>query len=172
MGLFDRFKTKHENVHYDRDTGNVTRTITQGDKKEVYVNDKKQIQDLTREEQVYYPYRGRRLTKEQYGKKIQKKAERKQQRRLEHDAYMQGMRKARVHSASMRGYRAGTQRFSPSVSPYRITNNYNPFGSMFDTGMKPMSKPKTTKKKKKKGKHTTKTHAGEFDMLDNWGYFK
>ena len=72
--------------------------------------------------------------------------------------------------------------------------NYNPFGSMFDTGVKPMSMPKshsktkykviggkaypiagTGKKKKKSGNKKRNTGfggMGGFDMFDNSGFFK
>jgi len=166
MGFFDRFKAKEEHTHIDRETGQVTKTIRQGRKQQTYV-DGERIEDGMKELTYEEQFKQRRHPWD-----TPKYRERKAQRKAERDAYMKGVQKGKIANASLRGYRAGTQRFSPSVSPYRITNNYNPFGSMFDTGMKPMSKPKTTKKKKKKGKHTTKTHAGEFDMLDNWGYFK
>ena len=52
---------------------------------------------------------------------------------------------------------------------YSIKDNYNPFGSIFDTGMKPMGMPKTTRKKKTTARK--KTPFG-FDLTDNWGFMK
>lgn len=80
-----------------------------------------------------------------------------------------------------------------SYSPRRsspIYNNYNPFGSTFDTGVKPMSRPKTqsrtkykviggkaypiagSKKKTKRKTSKRKTSMGGFDMMDSYGFFK
>ena len=96
-------------------------------------------------------------------------------------------RKSNILSGnSSAGYRP--RRSSP------IYNNYNPFGSMFDTGLKPMSRPKshsktkykviggkaypiagTGKKKKKSGTKKRNTGfggMGGYDMFDNSGFFK
>jgi len=72
-------------------------------------------------------------------------------------------------------------------------NNYNPFGSTFDTGLKPMSKPKSQGRtkytiiggkaypiagSKKKTKRKTSPRKGSiggiggFDMMDNYNFFK
>lgn len=56
-----------------------------------------------------------------------------------------------------------------STPQYSTRNNYNPFGSVFDTGMEPMKKPKITHKKKTS---TKKKSAFGFDLTDNWGFMK
>ena len=81
--------------------------------------------------------------------------------------------------------------FTPRPSS-PIHNNYNPFGSMFDTGMKPMKMPKSQSRtkytviggkaypiagtgKKKSGKKKRNTGfggMGGFDSFDNYGFFK
>jgi len=80
-----------------------------------------------------------------------------------------------------------------SYRPHRSSSshqNYNPFGSMFDTGMKPPTRrkktsrtkyavvggraypvgPKKQKKKKKKRKTNSFGYSSGFDMFDNKGW--
>lgn len=56
---------------------------------------------------------------------------------------------------------------------YSVHNNYNPFGSMFDSGMGYSSprKKKTSGKKSKKGKPRSVRNYG-FDSFDQWGFFR
>jgi len=80
----------------------------------------------------------------------------------------------------------GRRRPAAPLASYSFRNNYNPFGSMFDTGMTRPKKSKTKyaniggkaypiastmKKKKKKKKSSTRTSSG-FDMFDNSGFFR
>jgi hypothetical protein len=68
-----------------------------------------------------------------------------------------------------------------------LNNNYNPFGSLFDSGIDDVPKQKTKyiirggkaypvagSKKKKKGKKKQSSGFGlpKFDLTDNWGLFK
>ena len=128
----------------------------------------------------------------------QARNEKKEQRRKEREeyrqAYKESYRKAKLERLRKQGASAGRTTLSdrinkftgpPIRSSYKVRNNYNPFGSMFDTGMdytprykKPSTKYKivggkayplgsTTKKKKKKTRSS-----GGYDMFDNWGFMK
>jgi len=79
-----------------------------------------------------------------------------------------------------------------STQPYRIEGNYNPFGSMFDTGMdyrpaRSSSKKSSSgkyyvsggkaypiagsKSKKRKSSKRRSSSGSGFDIMDNWGFF-
>ena len=146
--------------------------------------------------------------------KIQAKEERRQDRRewkqQQKDIYKQEFRKARLERIKQDARSAGkttigdrlssfasasqpAKRSSGKMRPatsYRIKNNYNPFGSMFDTGInyKGPSRSKTSKKyaviggkaypvasigkKKKKRKRSSSSGFRGFDMTDNYGFMK
>jgi hypothetical protein len=79
-------------------------------------------------------------------------------------------------------------RRQPKSRGYSIRNNYNPFGTMFDTGMTRMKQPKskgkkyvirsgkaypvvgTGSKKKKTGRRSS--GFGGYDTFDNWGFMR
>lgn len=80
-----------------------------------------------------------------------------------------------------------TQTRKPVGSGYRIKNNYNPFGSMFDTGINYSSRRKSSGTKykviggkaypiagtgKKKKKSRSSGGFGKYDVFDNWGFMK
>ena len=89
--------------------------------------------------------------------------------------------------------RPGAKSYTPRHGTL-MYKNYNPWGATFDTGMVPMRKPKIhkmssakytviggkaypiatskSKKKKKSGKKKSSTGFDDFDMFDNYGYWK
>jgi len=126
----------------------------------------------------------------------QAKAEKKDRKREYREAYQEAKHKAKLARMRQEGKRAGSislsDRFSNitnniKVKPYTTRNNYNPWGSMFDTGIK---KPKKTNKPRKeyvvinnkaypiinkkisKKKKKKKSSTGQYDLTDNWGFFK
>ena len=183
MGLLDRFR-RTENVHFERDaSGKVT--------------------NVSRE----YEGRGSRtpvsdaLLSQERDKKRQERQDRREAYR---QAYQESFKKARIKREAERGRQAGSITWSdrldnfarapstqrrPAIN-YRVRNNYNPFGNMFDSGMN--YKPKTTAKKtsskvkykviggkayplagtgkKKKKKTNRRTSMGGFDIVDNWRF--
>lgn len=139
--------------------------------------------------------------------------ERREQKRAERTAYREEFRKARIARMRTEGKRAGgttwsdrLENFSKSVGPaptkqrrsrpvkyyssYSPQRNYNPLGSMFDTGMnygRPHKKtmggkrfaviggkayPIAGKKKGKRKKKSPGFGIGGFDIADNWGFMK
>ena len=119
--------------------------------------------------------------------KKSKKLEWKQQQK---EAFDKSFKKARLERMAQKGRVAGKTTLADRFSNYNISNNYNPFGSMFDTGMNYSSKkPKSdskkytivsgkaypiakTSSKKKKTKKKRSSSSGNYDMFDNWGYMK
>ena len=102
----------------------------------------------------------------------ERKAKKLERRREYREAYEEARHKAKIARMKKEGSRVGSlsigDRFNRMASGfsmgYSTRNNYNPWGSTFDTGMKPM---KTSKKKKKKSSNYM-----NFDMTDNWGFMK
>lgn len=143
MGLLDRLR-KEEHVSFERDkAGRVT--------------------NVERE------YRGRGSRTPASDKllgqaKDERRRERKERRQDYRDAYRESFRKARLKREQERGKRAGGMSIGdhidriagpphrqPSRRPqYSTQNNYNPFGSMFDTGIQQPRKKKTGSKTKYK----------------------
>jgi len=167
MGLLDIFRKKEENVHFVR-------------------NEAGEVVDVQRE------YSGRSSTpvsdKLLSDAKKQKNFEKIQFRQQQKEAYDKAFRKARIERMTQKGRIAGKTTMADRFSNYSTKNNYNPFGSMFDTGIKYKSKPSksssskkytvvggksypiaSTKSKKKKKKSRS---SGGYDMFDNWGYMK
>ncbi len=165
------FKKKVEKTHFVRDeAGNVIKVERSGDSRT--------------------PVSDKLLSQVKQEKKL-KKLEWKQQQKV---AYDKAFKKARIERIKKQGRSAGSITFSDRLnnfsqpSNYQIHNNYNPFGNMFDTGMKYKSKPSKsnsskkytiiggkaypiagTKSKKKKKKSSS---SKGYDMFDNWGYMK
>lgn len=133
--------------------------------------------------------------------KMEKKQARQLQRKAEREAYNKSFNEARIARMKQKGKIAGGTTFSDRLGgfsapnmrkgkPYRISNNYNPFGSMFDSGInyKQPSKPKSgstkykviggkaypvagsSKKKSRKGKRKARSVFGGYDIADNWGF--
>jgi len=126
MGLF----TKKERVHFERDeAGKVVRVIRNGVEEEP---GQRSTEQLEREYYREHPTRG---------------MVRKQRRLEEKEAYQRAYQEARVKRMTKEGRRMGgmtwgdrldrfSQGFSvPSGRRYKTSGNYNPFGSLFDTGM-------------------------------------
>lgn len=137
MGLFSRLKAKEERLYKDPETG---KTEWLPVKQERH---KREIKELTREEQFkprQHPWQTPR------GKRTIKKVK-------------SGIKK--IDDAVVNYNRRQPSR---KRSSYSISDNYNPFGTMFDSGMD-YSPPK----KKKKSKSRTKSYSG-FDIMDNWGF--
>ena len=183
MGLLDRFR-KEEHVHFERDqAGKVT--------------------DVERE----YSGQGSRtpvsdrLLRQQRDERQQERKERRAEYR---QAYQDSFRKARLQREAARGSRAGSMSWGDRLdkiagppqhrqksSSYSPRNNYNPFGSMFDTGLG-YSKPSTRRKKssktkykviggkaypiagtgKKKKKTTKRKSTKSYDPFNAWGGYK
>jgi len=154
MGLLDRFR-KEEKTHYVRDEAG-------------------KVVDVQRE------YKGKksstpvsdRLLKEA---KKQKRLDKVQFRQEQQAAYDKAFRKARIQRMSEKGRAAGKNTLADRFSSYNISNNYNPFGSMFDTGMSTPKRRSPSKKKKKKKstkRRSSSSSGGGYDMFDNWGYMK
>jgi hypothetical protein len=125
----------------------------------------------------------------------QAKQERREQRLARkkeyREAYQEARHEAKLKRMRQEGTRAGSitlgdrlENFSRgmgSASSYKISGNYNPWGSTFDTGMKRPSISRSTprkqvkkhgKKKKKVRKKTTTSSSGGWDMFDNYGYMR
>ena len=141
MGILDRFR-KTENVHFERN------------------NDGKVV-NTTRT----YEGRGSRTPVSDSLLK-QHQQERQAKRQIYQQAYQDAYQKARVKRETERGRRAGSTTWDDrlnnfthhptrrqSYTSYKTQDNYNPFGSMFDTGIsygKPPSRKKSSSKTKYK----------------------
>ena len=109
------------------------------------------------------------------------------QRKHEREIYRKEYSRAREQGLRRQARSAGRS----STRPYRIEGNYNPFGSMFDTGMnygpaRSSSKksssgkyyvsggkayPIAGSKSKKRKSSKRRSSSGGFDIMDNWGFF-
>lgn len=149
MGLF-RKKSK---THFVRDkAGHVVKVERYGDSK-TPVSDKLLSQARAEKRQARAEVRERSREK----------------KRMYREEYEKARHKAKLSRMKREGSRAGSS--SPiervgRMSNYSTRRNYNPWGSMFDTGLG-YSKPSKKKKSKKK-----KSGLGSFDMTDNWGFMK
>ena len=176
MGLLDRFR-REEHVHFERDqAGKVT--------------------DVSRERFG----RGRHtpISDELLGQQREAKRRDRTERRQEYrKAYQESFHKSRLKREQERGRRAGSTSLGeridrvigppptrrPPSSSYSTRNNYNPFGSMFDTGMPRPRKKKTSKTKYKviggkaypiagTGKKKKKTRRKSYDPFNAFGGYK
>ena len=140
MGLF----TKKTRTHFERDeAGNVTSMTRNG---EPYDPRMKTSEQLEREHRTTHPTRWDKY---------------RERRTREREAYREGWEEARMKRITQGGRRAGSttitdrlDNFSkgfsmPRSSGYSTRNNYNPFGSVFDTGVKPMKRSKSKSSTKK-----------------------
>ena len=182
MGLF----RKETHTHFERDeAGNVVETThEEAPKRRIFERRPplpEEEKPLTREEQFkprVQPWKTERGQKVVKGFKSGAK-------RVD-TAIVKYNRKSNILAGS-KSHSYRPRRSSP------IYNNYNPFGSTFDRGVTPMSRPKTqsktkykviggkaypiagTGKKKKSGKKKRNTGfggMGGFDVMDNYGFFK
>ena len=172
MGLF----RKESKTHFERDEeGRVVNVSRTGD-----------VERETKEEAWHKPTRPERQYEREMVQEYRKKKpsrlstmfqEGKTRRINERTIYKQTYAKAREAQVRAKAKQRAKQdvmqpfgRFTGTSSGgYSTRKNYNPFGSVFDTGMKPMSMPKTTHKKKTTARK--KTPFG-FDLTDNWGFMK
>lgn len=148
MGFF----TKKETTHFERDEeGQVVRTTRNGQEVPMveprlqYKAPEPQYKPTKQLEQEYYT---RHPEKKPY---MQRYSERRaKEKQIQTGAYTSAREKAIKQRATKRG-RESVMR--PAISfgyppPRGSQKNYNPFGSMFDTGMTPMRKPKKKAKPK------------------------
>lgn len=141
MGLLDRFR-KEEKVHFVRnEDGEVTRVTRNGHDVDYKESGWKSTRQLERE--YYQKHPEKRLTSRvvKAGRSFDK-------------AVLSKMKP--IDMSYSRGERGRTR--------YSVKNNYNPFGSMFDSGMNYNIAPIRMKKSKNKVR--------KFDMMDNWGFMK
>jgi hypothetical protein len=102
-------------------------------------------------------------------KGMQARAQENRTRRIEEnkirkEAFIKGRRAEIKRLATAKG-KASARGFT-----YTTAGNYNPIGTLFDTGMKPAPGPKKRSKGKKKGKKKSQNRASMvFDPVDNWG---
>ena len=168
MGILSRLKPKEEHYHVERN----------GETRVVKVEPepvRSEVKELTREEQFEqrkHPWKTERGKKVISGLKTGAK-------RID-SAIVTYNRK---YNPARPNYKMPRQ----SASSYGITGNYNPFGSMFDTGMgykKPKKKSSSKKQyaivggkayeiagtgKRKQSKSSRRRKSG-FDVMDNWGF--
>jgi len=137
--------------------------------------------------------------------KNEKKMKRLEYKKQYREAYEEAKHQATLKRMKKEGTRVGSMSTSDrlnnlmgSNTKYRARNNYNPFGSMFDSGLgKPRSIPRKKssgggkkyaivggkaypiantkskgKKKKSKKKYSSGVSMPGFDMMDNWGFMK
>lgn len=162
MGLLDRFR-KTEHTHFVRDeAGNVVRVVRDGRD----VTDEmgwKSVEQLEREYYARHPEMKPKSTVEKlvsFARVVDKRIV------------------SRMQPVSVRPSRMGRR--------YSVRNNYNPFGSLFDTGLQ---KPKTVRRsktkyiirggvaypvvKRKRTRSSTsrkRVNSFGFDPIDNWGF--
>lgn len=161
MGLF----RKKEKISFERDsTGRVVDVRRSG--------------DVDRQRSVGAPETKRLLAQASERKKeirIAKREKAREARRVYQQEYEKAKHSARIKRARLEGKRAGSTSAADrlggltGIGGYSTRNNYNPFGSMFDTGMdyKKPYKSKTSKKRKK-----SSSGRGGFDLTDNWGFMR
>jgi len=158
---------------------------------------KKGLVDRVRGVRGETPVSDKLLAQERAKNKYEKKMARMELKKQYREEFNKAKKEATLARAKREGKRVGSMsamdrldNFSKGfASPpnYSTRNNYNPFGSMFDTGL---TKPKTksnskTKYKviggkaypiagtgKKKTKKKQSSGFGGWDMMDNYGFFK
>jgi len=134
----------------------------------------------------------------------QQKKENKLKRKQElRDAFEKAKYEAQLSRMKCEGHKVGSMSMSDRFNnlaggfsmSHSVRNNFNPFGSLFDSGLgKPPSRPKHKKsgggtkyvirggkaypvvggkgKKKKSKKRVSNVGMPGFDMMDNWGFMK
>jgi len=170
MGILSRLRPKEETTHFERDeAGRVTSVTRNGEEHEPGMKSSKQLMKEYRE-----THPKQRFTERPGVKRVGAGLKRIDAGIVKYNRERNIMRPG----ASMPRQKA---------SDYGIGGNYNPFGSMFDTGMnykKPRTKSSSkTKYKaiggkaypiagtgKKKKKSTKRKSVGGYDMMDNWGF--
>lgn len=166
IGLF----RKEEKTHFERDeSGRVVKVEREGGGRT--------------------PISDRLLSQVKTEKKVRKEEYRK--------AYQEAKHKATLERMKREGKRAGSMSMSDKFNrvanrietqPYSTKNNYNPFGSLFDSGIKYRPKKASSvkykviggkaypvagsSKKKKKRSSRSGSSFGGFNMTDNWGFMK
>jgi len=182
MGLF----TKREKIHFERDEEGKVINV----QRDNHVDEPKykSSRQLEREYYEKNPEKAPFLERKRQERKIYEK-EKKEVRKV----YREELSKARINRAKKAGRRAGSITFNDRLnnlsrgfsfpSSYGTRMNYNPFGSMFDTGLnKQVRKNKTkytivnnkaypiAKSSKKRKKKSSSRSASGFDITDNWGF--
>lgn len=150
MGLLKNiFRTRESNTHFERDSsGNVTRVTRSGDEpRHGILNPRSRTPISDSLEKEYYKQHPEKKLSSRIiagGKSFDKRV----------------VSKMKPIDMSYSPRERGRTR-------YKIKDNYNPFGSMFDSGMSSWSGPTQVRIKKGKGKKVK-----EMDMFDNWGLMK
>jgi len=174
MGLF----TKKEKTHFERDEKG--RVVNVQRSNHVVEPKYKSSRQLEREYYEKNPEKAPFLERKRQERKIYEK-EKKEARKV----YREELSKARINRAKKAGRQAGSITFNDRLnnlsrgfsfpSSYGTRRNYNPFGSMFDTGLNKQVRKNKTKypiaksSKKKKKKSSSRSISG-FDITDNWGF--
>lgn len=173
MGLLKKiFKGKEENVHFERDSrGRVTSVERSGDVRTVSGNGETYTRGATPVSDRLIPSRSRKPSIRKRAADVAKRIDKG------------------IIDYNRRQSRRPSRRRSYGTN-YSTHQNYNPFGSMFDTGLgnKKSYKSKTSGSKTKytviggkaypiagsgkKKKKKKSTGLGSYDMVDNWGFFK
>jgi len=208
MGILDRLRPKEEKIYIDRE-GMQREYESMSPSEQASV--KKNLLEERRE-------LSQTVDRKQKSTLSSRLAAGRERREGERKLYRETFRKQKAKSIQLRAMRdakryehgplerldMGVNRIlgPPSKqrsSGYSTRNNFNPFGSSFDTGMTPMKHPKSKskssktkyaivggkaypiagigKKKKKKSSKKKKRSSsglgmGGFDMTDNWGFIK
>jgi len=203
MGILDRLRPKEEKIHIDREgMQQEYEGMSPGEKKQLNL-------ELVAERRELSQTIDRKQKSTLSGRLAAGRERREGERKLYRETFQKGKEKALMVRAARNAKRfehgplerldMGVNRMigpprKHSGGGYSTSNNFNPFGSSFDSGMKPMKHPKskssktkyavvggkaypvvgTGKKKKKssKKKRSSGLGMGGFDMTDNWGFMK
>jgi len=163
MGLF----RKKETTHFERDeSGKVVKVTRNGQDVDREVNRMKSARELEQEYYKKHPER-KHPTLKRVGRGLEK------------------VDKKIVKYNRSRNIMNPKRR----TTGYSTRDNYNPFGSLFDTGIKPAKAPRKSKSQKytivggkaypivgssgkKKSKKPRSKSSGGYDIFDNWGLMK
>ena len=160
-GLF----VKRESTHFERDKAGKVKEVTHKKGWTYNTPKEKQHRPQSRVSKWYGSY--------------------SKQRSHEREIYQKEYKRAREQGLRRQARSAGRR----STQPYRIEGNFNPFGSMFDTGMDYRPARSSSKKSssgkyyvsggkaypivnsKKRKSSKRRSSSGGFDIMDNWGFF-
>ena len=164
MGLLDKYR-KESTTHFERDESgrvvNVERTEPEPRRSIFNRESKTPVSDALL---------GQDREKRKAERKIVRQEQRVKQKKLSdlrRKEYETGLQLGAMKAMRKRGFDAGMRKYSG----YSTQNNYNPFGTMFDTGMTTPKKRKTSTKKKTTRKKTKPVSYG-YDIFDNWGLMR
>jgi len=184
MGLLDKYR-KESTTHFERDESgrvvNVERTEPEPRRSIFNRESKTPVSDALlgqdrekRKAERKTPVSDALLGQDREKRKAERKIVRQEQRvkqkklsDLRRKEYETGLQLGAMKAMRKRGFDAGMRKYSG----YSTQNNYNPFGTMFDTGMTTPKKRKTSTKKKTTRKKTKPVSYG-YDIFDNWGLMR